>query len=819
MKNTFFNSSVLSLSFFLPFFLSISLSQHASAQAFQLNGIVVDSSNGKPLEFVTTALFVKKNTKPIQVGYTTDKGKFEFLALPRDTYRLELVYAGFRSVVLQNIDIQSNKQLEKIEMSIASKLLQELTITAQKPLIEMQGDKLVYNAENDVAAQGGNAIELLRKIPFITVDQDDNIELKGQTNFRVQLNGRNTGMFAKNPKDALRGMPATLIKKIEIITNPGAKYDADGTSGIINVITDKKVGGYNGNVSTSYNTLNQTYNNFNINVKQGKLGISSYAGGGTNRNASHSSFYRTNNVASTFYKQEQLGTGTFKSGHIYSNIELAYDFDTLHTLSMYGSYNSGLYQSSNQQDFLIYNWQNQIQSNAARNVSYRNTWPNLGVGLDYIQKFKKPDQEWTVSINQTHSFGQNISNNNFDYLFGGEDRILRNSTKNNEKELTIQTDFDLPIVKDAQTLSFGAKNIRRHILADYVQEVKDTVGDLYNINQNNTNLFDYQQNVYSSYLSYSLKTKKKWTITPGFRYEYTEINGKLREGGTPFQNTYPSYIPTFSLNYAPKIGQSYRFSYSRRLQRPSLWYMNPYVLNEDPRNISYGNPYLNPEFTHSLELGISRFKGGKNLSFTLQYGNTLDVINNLTTINSATGVTTSSYQNLGTTQRLALIFSISGDWKQKFQYSANGTIAHFDMRGSSGTTPYANTGNVANGYLNLTYTINKKWKLSTWGNIGSPRINLQGRNSPWWNYQFSFNRSFLKDHALRLGLNMDNAFHKERVWVNTVNDPAFTTISNSYQPARAIRLSVNYRFGKLKENVSRKKGVKNDDQKSGGGQG
>jgi outer membrane receptor protein involved in Fe transport len=802
----------------LLFILLFLFSQNTHAQTFSIKGMVLDSSNGKAIEFVTAAIFSKKSPKAINVTYTNDKGVFEFLEMKKDTYRVELVCVGFRSVVLKNIDIQSNKYFEKIQLSAADKLLKELTVTAQKPLIETSGDKLIYNAENDLAAQGGNAIELLRKIPFITVDQDDNIELKGQSNFKVQLNGRNTGMFAKNPKDALKGMPATLIKKIEIITNPGAKYDADGTAGIINIITDKKVNGYNGNVSVSYNSLNQSYNNFNINVKKGKLGVSAYVGGGFNRNYNRLEYSRTNLVPSTFYKQVQIGGGKSKNDFIYSNMEIAYDFDTLRTLSMYGSYNGGNYNATNQQDFLIYDFQNQIQSNATRNISSVNTWPNVGLGIDFIQKYKKKDQEWTFSINRNHSFGQNGNDNNFDYLIGGKDRVLRSNTQNNEKEITFQTDYDLPIVADKQALSFGAKNVRRHIIADYLQEVKDTITENYIVNKNNTNVFDYQQNVYSGYISYSLKPNKKLTVTPGFRYEYTQINGKLAEGGAPFQNEYPSYIPTFSMNFVPKLGQSYRFSYSRRLQRPSLWYMNPFVSNEDPRNISYGNPYLNPEFTHSVETGISRFKGGKNLSLNFQYGYTTDVINSIVSINSASGVATTTYQNVGTTKRFSTVLSVSGNWKQKLQYNLGTTLSHFDLQGNNGINTYKNKAWVIGGFTNFTYSIGKKWKISGFGNIGSPRVTLQGRNPSWWNYQFSVNRSFLKDNVLRFGVNVDNPFHKERNWRSTVSDIAFTTVSNSYQPMRAVRLSLNYRFGKLKENVSRKKGVSNDDQKSGGTQ-
>jgi ferric enterobactin receptor len=799
--------------FFSFVFLFFSLSLFA--QKHSLKATLIDSSTNKPVEFATYVLFLEDKPKPLQSGLANDQGKISVENIEKGKYRLEIVMIGFSPKSIKNIDIQKDINLEKILMSPSSNLLNTVNVTAQKPIIEQSGDKLIYNVENDFSIQGNNALELLKKIPYVTVDNDDNIQLKGQSNFIVQMNGRSTGIIAKNPKDALKGLPANLIKKVEVITNPGAKYDADGTAGIINIITNKKIAGYNGNLGASYSSLNSLNLNGNFSIKNGKLGISGYLGRGKSRNIHESMFWRQNLVPSTFSRQEQNGNGKNQSEHLYTNLELAYDIDSLKSVSIYGNYNNGFWNSQSNSSLNFFNENKQIYQSATRSSAIENYWPGYEFGFDYTQKFKKEDQEWTISINEDRDKGSGKNTNNFDYSFGNKDRFLKYTNQNNEKTRTFQSDFIYPVKKD-QTLSFGAKSVSRSLSTDYIQELRDTFTEQYIKVNENSNVFDYSQKVASSYVSYATKIKKV-TITPGFRFEHTSINGSLRVGNNPpFKNTYPSYIPTFSMNYVPKIGKTLRLAYSRRLQRPSLWYLNPYNDNSDPRNITYGNPSLNPEYTHQAEASFSFMTGGKTVQMSVQQGVTNNAINSYGTVNSSTGVLTTTYANLGKTETTSLSIFSNGMVGKKFNYNGRLGANYNHLSGQIGLKTFDNKGWTYNANAYLTYNATKKTRISANAYVGTGRIQLQGFSNGWWNYSTTFSQSLLKGDALRINLSADNFFHKNRNWESSVKDAQFETYSISYNPFRAFRLGANYRFGKLKENVSRKKGVDNSDQKSGG---
>lgn len=799
-------------------------SSAALAQKFSLSAVIRDSSNSKPLEFATVLLYKDipgdsiqaAMAKPLQSAFSDSDGQFKFTKLDSGSYHVEVSMLGYQTFRSNTTELFANAELGIFSLKTADNTLQQVTVTAAKPLLEVKADRIVFNVENDPTAAGSTAMEALQKIPFVTVDQDDNIRLKGKTNFKVQLNGRNTGMFARDPKDALRSFPASAIKRIEVITSPGARYDAEGTAGIINIVTAGRVAGVNGNISSGVNTLGQHNENGSINAKFGDFGLSAYFGGGGSHNGRSSLFSRTNLYPTELYKETRFGTGDARNLYLYGNVELAWDIDSLNTLSIYYNNHSGSYKSNDQTDYLATNTASEPIEQGVFIGNGKNAWPSMTYGMDYIKKFKRPEQEFDISLALDQSRGSNTSSNDRFFDFGSPNTGTRFINNQPEDEFTAELNYTQPLSKD-HSLSFGTKTILRQLDNDYQQENRDSISGQLVVFPGQTGVFHYRQDVWAGYTEYNWK-HDKWSVRPGFRFEYTQISGTVSSQAS-FANDYPAFVPTLNVSYKLAESKSLRLGYSRRIQRPGVWYLRPQLNSSDPRNTSIGNPELLPEFTHNIELGYDIFKGGSNLSFTLEQGITTDAINDFTAINPETDVATTTYGNFGSNYRTALTAYGSGSLGKKINFYANVTLAYEVLKGYAGTGLYRNDGVTGNCYGNLQYNIGKGWRMQGNGWWGIGNITLQGRSNGWYNYQFGITKSLLKDKSLRLGVLADQFLLKNRVWENTVTDPRFETHYEGTQPARAIRFSVSWRFGKLKENVSRKRGVTNSDQKSGGGGG
>jgi hypothetical protein len=352
-----------------------------------ITGALKDSLQ-KPLSFATAGLYRQNDqTQPVKVTYTNDKGKFSFSSVDTGNYTLVFTHTGFADRKQALTVGTQNIELNDIVLFPAVAELQGVTVKVIKPLVEQTDDKVIFNVENDPTAKTENAIDILRKTPFVSVDGDNNVLVNGQSNFKVLLNGRETSMFANNVKEALRSFPGALITKIEVITSPSAKYDGEGIGGIINIITRKKVVGYNGAVNLNYSNTWRNVNG-NFSAKAGKLGATAHFGMNGSSNIKGSNSIETIPYTPTIFTRRHL-QGSLVSSNLWNwgNAEISYEIDSVNTLSLYGNINGGWNESVTQQvrttDF----------TSGPASISYydlvnRSEHPNKTVGTDYIRKFK-----------------------------------------------------------------------------------------------------------------------------------------------------------------------------------------------------------------------------------------------------------------------------------------------------------------------------------------------------------------------------------------------------------------------------------------------
>ncbi|WP_207491486.1 outer membrane beta-barrel protein [Aridibaculum aurantiacum] len=773
-----------------------------NAQEVSVKGRLVDSASTKQIADAT--INFQEVEKKISKTILSDKsGAFQTNLVP-GRYRVMITHSSFRrrlmplKVEAEPIDIGN------VQLVPGMKMLGDVTVTAARPMVEQQGDKLIYNVEDDPVARSESASDILRRTPYVNVDGDGAIQVNGQSNFRVLLDGRETALFSQNVKEALKAFPGATIARIEIITSPSAKYDAEGVGGIINIITKKKVAGYNGTINSGINSLGNTNAGLNINLKVGKVGISGTYSVMNNDGLRSRQMGITTPVNPIAFASRQVGGGRVTDLFFHQgNLELSYDIDSTNTLVFYG--NMGKHRNRAENDYTI----NTLFANGNSDISpylldTRFEMPTYGFGSDYIRKFKgKPQKEFNIRFNALYNTNRSFSNSQQD--IGPTDRFLLNNSEAFNSEYTVQADLIEPINKSTR-LETGVKTILRKAYSDFESLIKFNKAEPYRTNPANTDRFGYDQNVYGGYVSVN-KVTKVVTARLGLRIEHTSVFGDFTSTSTTVRQEYTNLIPNVMLSRQFSKTMNSNFTYNMRLGRPFIQSLNPFVNNNDSLNISFGNPNLGPQYVHSFALQNRFFKGPKFISIQTGFNFANNLIIQNPTYDPSTGVTSVTGANAGQIREFSLGFVSNlpvGKWN--FAVNATGRLAR--IRNSLQTSFFTTTAGNMN--ANITYKASPVFTIASNSGYGVP---LRMPNSTFpdnYFYGFSFIYKVLKG-KLTMTANINNFLEEERKLFFVTETANFTTTNTNHILFRNFGLALNYSFGKLKENVSKKKGVNNDD--------
>lgn len=800
-----------------------------SATSVTIKGIVIDSVTQKPLGFVTLALSDATTKQPVKSTLSKDDGAFDFKNIHAKPYQLSLVYIGYQTKTI-SIKGDASADLGKIILSPSNSQLKEVAVTAAKPLMKQEVDRIGYDVQADPESKALTALDMLRKVPMITVDGNDAIKLKGTGNYKILINGKESALMAKNPSDVLKAMPASNIVRIEVITTPPAKYDAEGLAGILNIITKSKIDeGYKVGVNGRMNSRWGPGLNANTNIKKGKFGVSAYAGFGhqfenetANGNFQQIFTPGTGVVQSTI---TQDGRSAFSGHYKYGSTELSYEIDSLNLLTGSVDYWDGSF----------YNRNNQVFNSAGANAMHynlQNNGDNKSLGLDaalnYQLGFKRSkDQLLTFSYKYSYSPNKNTNGNSFTdrqnyYNKDFPDYQQYNNAGN--KEHTLQLDYSHPLKK--LTIEGGSKVILRNNFSDFHREDRDTVTNAYLINPKQTNDFNYQQGVYSLYNSYQLKLEK-WTVKGGLRLERTTVDANFINLTTNKVNQgYNNLIPSVSMQRTFK-NYSFTLGYTERIQRPGIYQLNPFVDRTDPKFISTGNPNLRPELSHNFELNYSNFaKNSFTAGFSYAFSN--NAIQNIAslvndTINGKPDVVTStSYQNLGSNRTLGINLNTTVALTKKLNLNVNAQLRKLWLEGSVGGLLYKNSGYNGDGSLNLAYKFDNGYRISTDAAYETGSVTLQGKSSSFFYSSLVVAKEFL-DKKATISLVANNPWSEYQTYRSTTTTANFYQTSFSQNVYRTFAIRFNYRFGKLSSDIKRsQRSINNDDTKggkSGGGNG
>lgn len=789
---------------FLALFI-LSIPMAMAQEKVRLLGLVKDSTNQQPLPFVTISLLKNDSTKAVLASALSDSvGRF-VLNADTGTYVLSLNLFGYAKLSqLLKVAHGMPADLRVFALKPISNQLKQVVITGQKQLISQDKDKLVYNVDQDLAAKGESLTEIFRKIPMLSVDGEGNVQLNGQTNYKVLLNGRETAMFAQNTKDALRGFPGVVVSKIEVITAPSSKYDAEGIGGLINIVTKKGIMGYNGFFSAYYSNINYQ-SSTNLSMRSGKFAITGtyYLSGNHNNRAGVTS--ETLPLQSSFYQRRYLEgeriTNRFSNN---GNLEMSYNIDSLQTIVAYANIGGGNSRSRFAQNITT-DFANAASQYDLFTQNVKNNTPTFGVGSDFIKKFRgNADRELSFRFNG--QFSKNDGLNTSLMAQANGNLFRQNDSYSKNREYTVQTDYVEPLTKSTK-LETGAKVIFRDADADYLSLSRVKESDPFEPDYSNSNSFAYKQQVYSGYgsLSFSLN---KLNFRTGLRVEHTAVDGDFFSSNTNVKQNYTSLIPDFSMN--TKLGKDYTvvLSYTKRLQRPYINTLNPFVNNNDPLNISFGNPDLSAQTIHTLSWQNRLLLGPTFVSFGLNASYSGNMIVQYTTFNQANGISTTQYGNLGRNREASASFALATNLKD-FRGGINGTLRYNKIENTVVSTQ-REAGFSGQVGAFFSYTVYKTLFVSGNGGIDRPAYSLINTPRAFPYYQVNLGGQ-LFDKKLTASINFNRFFNKWFTNSAYTEDANFRTSSTVTTPYRVIFVGFTYNFGKLKENLSKKKGVNNDD--------
>ena len=791
--------------------IGFSAAAQTGASAGNISGKIVDAVTKAPVDYATVSLFKQGNKSPYNGATTDPAGNFKIDHVAAGTYSIKIEFLGYTARIMDNIILTAAKstvQLGTITLAPAQTQLKGVTITASAPTVENKIDKLVYNPANDLTAQGGAALDVLKKVPMVSVDLDGNVELMGNANIRFLINGKPSSIFGASLADALQSIPASQIKSIEVITSPGAKYDAEGTGGIINIILkDNKVEGINGTINLSGGTRFQN-GSANINARKGNFGVN--ASFSTNDQLTTTTL-NTNNRTSTDSAGNrtqliQKGSNPFTRNGYQTNVSLNWsitkndELTATFNFNHFGNHSTGL----TSQDQTNYSAANGLlvpsliaDTMSVSHTANRFSANSTDVSLAYKKTFKKEGQELDFLFNRssgsnTNYYTQEQDYTNVTYPATGS----RANDPGTDKETDISIDYTQPLAKDF-TLGTGAKDIIENISSTVATETLSNGAYLPNANQSYS--FNYKRNIFAYYLTSTFALFHNFIDgNAGLRYEYTSSS-------SDFPNTViPSYgilAPSAVLSHKLNKTESIKLSYTYRLERPDYRSLNPFYNVTDPHNISTGNPALKPELGHNFELGYNKsFSKGASVYLAGFYRyNTNDlqsfsvhdsvlVIGNTT----YTNVLLNTRENIGreTTEGINIYGSLPlGKLSLRSNmFFADRITSTPGLATVSGFTYRIN--------LNGSYEFAKDLAAEVFGNYRSSQRTIQGTSPAFYFYNIAVRKQF-HDKKASIGLTAANPFNRYVDLTSTTAGTGFSQLSQRQIPLQSFGVSFMYKFGKL----------------------
>lgn len=803
-------------------FITVYSQETNSSRKVKLSGKIIDKSSKQPLEYATISLYTNNDSKPKAGGVTDAKGDFEIDVLP-NVYNIKIEFISFKTITINNKNISKSLNLGKLLLEEDAAQLNEVVIRSEKTAIEIKLDKKVYNVGKDLMVKGGTVSDVLDNIPSVAVDVEGNISLRGNENVKILIDGKPSN--AININDALRLIPADAIEKVEVVTNPSARYDAEGGAGILNIILKKGSNkGINGTLmATTGDPANHTFN-ASLNYKTEKFNLFTTQGYSYRNNPGNAyintTTLNTDNSANN-YLVEHRNSERISKG--YNGIFGAEWFLTKN-LTWTNTVNYRRNTGDNFEDVIddLYNAFYNYESTTTRNNTEILKSKNIEFSSNFLLNFKKQGHKLSFDGN----FSSNKDFNNA--LILGTSNLAsfiptNDVTKNNQSQNRnlIQTDYVLPIGNNSQ-FEAGYRGNFLNITSDF-----EVVNNGF-INTGFTNILEYKEKVNALYSQFGTKYNKL-SMLYGMRFEDSNIDVNQLTSVIYKKKKYNNFFPSVFYTYELKPNTSLSLNYSNRINRPRGREINPFNNYSSNINIYRGNPDLNPSITDAFELGFLKKWGQITLNSSLYYNDTKDanqLVRRVEGYNGNTPIIIATPINIASEYRtgfeITLNYSPFKWWKLNNNYNffrnevkGEYTYTYTDQTTNEVISVYTNLNNKAfSWFTKFSSKISLPHKVDWQTNFtyNAPQYNAQGKILGIPALTLSFSKDILKDKGT-LALNVNDVFNSRRRKMQTYIPGSIDSYVNIQHRVRQITLSFTYRFNKQKGEKERlpKNTGENDD--------
>lgn len=774
-----------------------------------IKGKVIDKSSKKALEYATVMVYNQADSSFVSGSITGNEGQFDIKLKP-GTYYILVQFLAYGTITLNDVVVirgKTPRDLGDLFVAPDRALLDEFEVIAERSTVEMSLDKRVFNIGKDISSKAGNAIEVLENIPSVTVDIDGNVSLRGDEGVRVLIDGKVSGLAGISNRNALRSIPSDMIERIEIVTNPSVRYDAEGTSGIINIVLkkDRRVG-FNGSVDLSTGFPLQAGVGINTNYRFNKFNLF----------ANYNFNYRENIGGGTSYREffteipsvtEQDTERKRKDLSNTIRVGAEYLIDPNNSLTF-----SIMYRMSDENNRSTVTYNDFRPAGVLINQSQRvndetEQDPNLQYAFDYKKQFKRKDQLLTANI----QYFKNSENGNSDIteniLFrpGSELTLLPllQNTTNNEKEsnLQIQADYFHPFGGKAK-LETGLKFQMREIANDYEVKEADESG-LFFVLDDFTNHFTYEEQIIAAYALFG-NDVGRYSYQLGLRSEISDIQTLLKETNENNKNNYIDLFPSAHFTYKLTEADNLQVSYSRRIRRPGFRQLNPFRTFTDNRNFWTGNPDLRPVYTNSFEFGYLRYWKKASFNANTYYRHSTDVFQRIERVDDSTGISYTRPENFAKNDAYGL--ELIGMASPIKWWNLNASLNFFRSmtEGEAYDIFYTTDNYTWTGRMTNRFSIRKGFDLQLAGNYMGKMDTPQGKRLPQWSMDLGASLDVLKNNGT-LTLNVRDVFNTRAHAFETFGENFYSKMDFRWS-STVVTLNFNYRINQQKKRSSERRG-------------
>lgn len=762
----------------------------------KLIGKIVENPGNNPVSFATVA--VLRTDSSIVDGASADlNGVFTITNIKSGKYMLRITNVGFETLFVNNVNVAPEANITDlglITMVTVSQKLDEVVVRGEKSMIVDDIDKKMITIGKDLLASSNNVSDLLQKLPAVSLDENGNPQVRGKGNVVVLIDGKPSTLYGNDLPTVLQSFPAELIDRIDVMTTPSAKYEGEGASGVIDIITKKvKIRGTNGGGRLSYGNRGTHQVSGYINQRTGKLGVNASVSGQSNNTFWKRRLDRDNFASEETSHLNQAGKGYNRNKNLFGRVGMNYELNDKNSVEL------GVNYSLNDNNNLS-NIENKtslpsglLTEQFTRNVRSNGDGNNLSMNLDYRKKFKKKDHLLAFTANYT--LGESDGKSIYDQESESEtlERHQQNFRSNHNNMLFLNSDYTWPLAEKS-TLEMG---VRSRI------SKSESTNAFYNINQedgssefdnNVSNVFGYENFIYTGYMTFSQKTDK-WGVRAGLRLTDSDQNINQISSNREFSVHFLTLVPSLALTRKLDDASQVKVNYSRRVQRPEAAWLNPFTDISDPRNIQTGNPNLRPEFVHKAEMGYSSYEesGGWGPSLFMDYSN--NAITRLRTIDEE-GVSLTRYDNVGR----EMSYGLETDFSQKFgelvKVNASGRVFRSEV--VSQAAQIDNRTWSYSGNLNAFFSLPMDFKASAYINYEGPRAIAQGNREGVFVANMGIRKELLEKKAT-LSFNIQDVF-LSRAYKSQLSTATYYQSSTWQQTNRLVNLTFQYRFGKISTN-------------------